>query len=53
MEDGPKGGVQNGIYHIASACMKIPGNIWIVAAVVACAAVLLISWRLVSREAVG
>lgn len=53
MEDGPKGGVQSGIYHMASACMKVPGNIWIVAAVVACAAVLLISWRLVSREAVG
>ena len=53
MEEGPKGSIQTGIYHIASACMKVPGNIWIVAAVVACVAVLLVSWRLVRKEAVG
>ena len=53
MKEGPKGNIQTGIYHMVSACMKVPGNIWIVAAVVACAAVLLISWRLISRETVG
>ena len=53
MKEGPKGNIQIGIYHMVSACMKVPGNIWIVAAVVACVAVLLISWRLISRETVG
>lgn len=53
MKEGPNGNIQTGIYHMVSACMKVPGNIWIVAAVVACVAVLLISWRLISRETVG